>query len=100
MRVVAGIGRDDGEEIIFVIRTGPRDRDGCIERSGGGRVECGGGGREVVGYRTRGGTSGSPVWYVDNGALVVVGVHVSGFDKHTNRGCRLTDAKIDWIRSI
>jgi V8-like Glu-specific endopeptidase len=51
-----------------------------------------------------GGTSGSPVyWIEDTGAGAqahMVGVHVAGHDEHSNRGCRITAAKLNWIRRI
>jgi len=58
---------------------------------------------ETFGYdiQTLGGASGSPVYWIERGATPVirtVGVHVAGESAQTNRGCRLTDAKIDWIR--
>lgn len=49
---------------------------------------------------TTGGTSGSPVFYVTHGAIRAVGVHSRTHDRHTNRGCRLTDAKVAWIRAV
>lgn len=48
------------------------------------------------------GASGSPVYWIEGGATPrahLVGVHVAGADDVTNRGCRLTDAKIAWIRA-
>ncbi|ROZ77747.1 papain-like cysteine protease family protein [Ramlibacter sp. WS9] len=48
------------------------------------------------------GASGSPVYWIESGTLPrahVVGVHVAGGDDVTNKGCRLTDAKIAWIRA-
>jgi V8-like Glu-specific endopeptidase len=55
---------------------------------------------------TRHGTSGSPVFYLDSGSAIATGVHVSGVDAHNrkgsgrvNIGCRLTDAKILWLRA-
>jgi len=48
------------------------------------------------------GNSGSPVYWIEAGALPrvhMVGVHVAGADDVTNKGCRLTDAKIAWIRA-
>ena len=49
---------------------------------------------------TTGGTSGSPVFYVTRGEIRAVGVHSRENDIHTNRGCRLTDAKVAWIRAV
>jgi N-acetyl-anhydromuramyl-L-alanine amidase AmpD/V8-like Glu-specific endopeptidase len=51
--------------------------------------------------QTLGGTSGSPVYWIEQGATPrahLVGVHVDEFDSTTNLGCRLTAAKIAWIR--
>lgn len=51
--------------------------------------------------QTLGGTSGSPVYWIEEGARPrahVVGVHVDEFSETTNLGCRLTPAKIAWIR--
>lgn len=52
--------------------------------------------------QTLGGTSGSPVYWIEDtggGAQAhVVGVHVSGFDDHSNRGCRINREKLEWIR--
>lgn len=51
--------------------------------------------------QTLGGTSGSPVYWIEQGATPsahLVGVHVDEFDATTNLGCRLTPAKIAWIR--
>jgi V8-like Glu-specific endopeptidase len=48
------------------------------------------------------GASGSPVYWVQTGALPtihVVGVHISLQDGTTNRGCRLTDEKVAWLRA-
>jgi V8-like Glu-specific endopeptidase/cell wall-associated NlpC family hydrolase len=48
------------------------------------------------------GNSGSPVYWIEAGAFPrahLVGIHVAGTDDVTNRGCRLTDAKIAWIRA-
>lgn len=48
------------------------------------------------------GNSGSPVYWIEAGATPrahLVGVHVAGGDDVTNKGCRLTDAKIAWIRA-
>lgn len=54
--------------------------------------------------QTLAGTSGSPVYWIEDGALGpqahLVGVHVAAFDEHTNRGCRVTGEKLAWIRSI
>ncbi|MGY3264874.1 N-acetylmuramoyl-L-alanine amidase [Lysobacter sp. HA35] len=48
-----------------------------------------------------GGTSGSPVYYIENGdapRMHMVGVHVAGASDTTNLGCRVTPAKLAWIR--
>ncbi|TZF89724.1 N-acetylmuramoyl-L-alanine amidase [Cognatilysobacter lacus] len=48
-----------------------------------------------------GGTSGSPVYYIENGdtpCTHLVGVHVAGSSDTTNLGCRITPAKLAWIR--
>jgi V8-like Glu-specific endopeptidase/cell wall-associated NlpC family hydrolase len=48
------------------------------------------------------GASGSPVYWIESGVTPrahLVGVHVAGGDNVTNKGCRLTDAKIAWIRA-
>jgi V8-like Glu-specific endopeptidase len=48
-----------------------------------------------------GGTSGSPVYYIENGDAPrthMVGVHVAGHSDTTNLGCRITPAKLAWIR--
>jgi hypothetical protein len=60
--------------------------------------------------QTLGGASGGPVYYAwarddeERQVCVVelhlVGVHVSSFSSTLNSGCRLTDAKIRWIRSV
>ena len=54
--------------------------------------------------QTLGGTSGSPVyWIEDTGAgpqAHMVGVHVAAHDATTNLGCRITSAKLAWIRKI
>lgn len=57
--------------------------------------------------QTTGGSSGAPVFYVANiedeaaqqsrVEYRAIGVHVALQDQHYNRGCRLTQAKIDWI---
>lgn len=54
----------------------------------------------TYGLHTRGGTSGSPVFYTDGNHVMTVGVHSRAAGEHLNRGCRLTDSKIRWIRSI
>jgi len=49
-----------------------------------------------------GGTSGSPVYYIENGDAPrthMVGVHVAGHSDTTNLGCRITPAKLAWIRA-
>lgn len=48
-----------------------------------------------------GGTSGSPVYYIEDGESPrthMVGVHVASHDDTTNLGCRITPAKLAWIR--
>ncbi len=54
--------------------------------------------------QTLGGTSGSPVyWIEDTGAgpqAHMVGVHVAAHDATTNLGCRITANKLAWIRRI
>ena len=48
------------------------------------------------------GNSGSPVYWIEASTppnAHLVGVHVAGADDVTNKGCRLTDAKIAWIRA-
>ena len=49
------------------------------------------------------GSSGSPVYWIEGGAaprVHVVGVNAGPKDDTTNEGCRLTDAKLAWIRGI
>ena len=46
------------------------------------------------------GTSGSPAFYVIDSEVRAIGVHSRAFDRHKNRGCRLTDAKISWTSSL
>jgi len=58
---------------------------------------------ETFGYdiQTLGGASGAPVYWIEDAGVPVahlVGVHVAGESAETNQGCRLTDAKIGWIR--
>ncbi len=54
--------------------------------------------------QTLGGTSGSPVyWIEDTGAGLkahMVGVHVASHDATTNLGCRVTPNKLAWIRRV
>lgn len=54
--------------------------------------------------QTLAGTSGSPVYWIEDGAAGpqahLVGVHVAAFDEHANRGCRITEEKLVWIRKI
>ena len=48
------------------------------------------------------GNSGSPVYWIENSApprAHLVGLHADSADAVTNMGCRLTDAKIAWIRA-
>lgn len=59
---------------------------------------------ETFGYdiQTLAGASGSPVYWIESGTTPqahLVGVHVAGDSAVTNLGCRLTDAKIAWIRA-
>jgi V8-like Glu-specific endopeptidase/uncharacterized protein YycO len=82
-----------------------------VQHMDGDQVRSLGEGGETLQYnlQTEGGTSGSPVYYVwgraDEQQQVsaietrVVGVHVSGFSNTLNQGCRLTQAKIAWIRA-
>ena len=49
------------------------------------------------------GSSGSPVYWIEGGAnpfVHVVGINAGPRDDTTNEGCRLTDAKLAWIRGI
>ena len=49
------------------------------------------------------GSSGSPVYWIEGGAtprVHVVGINAGPKDDTTNEGCRLTDAKLAWIRGI
>ena len=51
--------------------------------------------------QTLAGTSGSPVYWIEDGAAPkahLVGVHIAGNDNKTNRGCRVTQDKLRWIR--
>jgi len=60
--------------------------------------------------QTEPGNSGSPVFYITGvedprqqmsiPIFPVIGVHVSGFDETLNQACRLSQAKINWIRSV
>lgn len=50
--------------------------------------------------QTLGGTSGSPVYWIEEGATPrahMVGVHVAAHTETTNLGCRITPAKRQWI---
>jgi V8-like Glu-specific endopeptidase/cell wall-associated NlpC family hydrolase len=51
-----------------------------------------------------GGTSGSPVYWIDGRGAApqahMVGVHVAGHDEFSNRGCRITADKLNWIRRV
>ncbi len=50
--------------------------------------------------QTLGGTSGSPVYWIEEGATPrahMVGVHVAAHSATTNLGCRMTAAKRQWI---
>lgn len=51
--------------------------------------------------QTLGGTSGSPVYWIQEGSSPrahMVGVHVAAHSKTTNLGCRITAGKLSWIR--
>ena len=51
--------------------------------------------------QTLAGTSGSPVYWIEDGAAPkahLVGVHIAANDNKTNRGCRVTQDKLRWIR--
>lgn len=48
----------------------------------------------------RRGSSGAPVFYVDGDRIIATGIQSLAGERHVNRGCRLTDEKIQWIRSI
>lgn len=100
--------------------------DELRQSPGGGIIVCGYAGEEVDSTRqhldvdtvrnlmpetltyalqTRHGTSGSPAFYADNSGATVVGVHSAPTNVAVDRGyenmsCRLTDAKIRWIRSV
>ena len=54
--------------------------------------------------QTLGGTSGSPVYWIEDTAAGpqahMVGVHVAANDATTNLGCRITANKIAWIRRV
>ena len=54
--------------------------------------------------QTLGGTSGSPVYWIEDAATGprahMVGVHVAAHDATTNLGCRITAQKLAWIRQI
>lgn len=53
--------------------------------------------------QTLGGTSGSPVYWLEDAATPrahLVGVHVAAHSATTNLGCRITAAKLAWIRSV
>lgn len=53
--------------------------------------------------QTLGGTSGSPVYWLESGALPrahMVGVHVAAHSDTTNLGCRITAGKLAWIRQV
>lgn len=53
--------------------------------------------------QTLGGTSGSPVYWIEEGAQPrahMVGVHVAANDNRTNLGCRITQEKLAWIRGV
>ncbi len=53
---------------------------------------------------TLGGTSGSPVYWIEDtgvGAQAhLVGVHVASYSDTTNRGCRINAGKLEWIRRV
>jgi N-acetylmuramoyl-L-alanine amidase/V8-like Glu-specific endopeptidase len=48
----------------------------------------------------RPGHSGSPVFRANSPTVIAVNTYALGGDKHYNYGCRLTEDKIRWIRSI
>ena len=51
--------------------------------------------------QTLAGTSGSPVYWIEDGSAPqahLVGVHVAANDDRTNKGCRVTPEKLRWIR--
>lgn len=51
--------------------------------------------------QTLGGTSGSPVYWIQDGSNArahMVGVHVAAHSETTNLGCRITAGKLSWIR--
>jgi V8-like Glu-specific endopeptidase/N-acetyl-anhydromuramyl-L-alanine amidase AmpD len=54
--------------------------------------------------QTLGGTSGSPVYWIEDTSAGpqahLVGVHVAAHDSTTNLGCRVTAGKLTWIRSV
>lgn len=53
--------------------------------------------------QTLGGTSGSPVYWLEDAPTPrahLVGVHVAAHSATTNLGCRITAAKLAWIRSV
>lgn len=54
--------------------------------------------------QTLGGTSGSPVYWIEDTGVGpqahMVGVHVAAHDATTNLGCRITSGKLAWIRKI
>ncbi len=54
--------------------------------------------------QTLGGTSGSPVYWIEDISggpqAHLVGVHVAAHDSTTNLGCRVTAGKLTWIRSV
>ena len=54
--------------------------------------------------QTLGGTSGSPVYWIEDAATGprahMVGVHVAAHDATTNLGCRITAQKLAWIRQV
>jgi V8-like Glu-specific endopeptidase len=47
--------------------------------------------------QTLAGTSGAPVFFAAEGAAHAIGVHHGANDATTNKGCRLTQEKIQWI---
>lgn len=53
--------------------------------------------------QTLGGTSGAPVYWIEDGPQPrahMVGVHVAANDNRTNLGCRITQEKLAWIRDV
>ena len=67
---------------------------------------------ELIRYnlQTEQGSSGSPVFYITGvedeqqrmsvPVFPIIGVHTSPYDDQLNEGCRLSEAKINWIRGV